>query len=281
MRQRSLIARSLLAAALVMTAPIAQAAPPDAYTELGRREAERIASGRSLVAVSASVDIGSRHFEYSDSVGGGYAPYTQPVAPMLSFGVEAYPAAASGIPVLRDLGLRGRVSRGFGFDSNTPQGAVLETSWTRFGGELRERLIAPGPHRLEVGLLVGMDANYFGIEADRPVPALLPAARTVALRFGADGELLLAWRLSMLLGAAYLHVTSAGEIYDQFRDDHLAGFDGNLGFSIALGYGVDLRLIGRYTRYFASFDPELGDRRVAGGALDQLLQVGLGARYAY
>jgi hypothetical protein len=112
------------------------------------------------------------------------------------------------------------------------------------------------------------------------VPALLPAARTVALRFGADGELLLVWRLSMLLGAGYLHVTSAGEIYDQFRDEHVAGFDGNLGFAIALGYGAEVRLMGRYTRYFASFDPELGDRHVAGGALDQLLQVGLGVRYA-
>jgi len=40
-------------------------------------------------------------------------------------------------------------------------------------------------------------------------------------------------------------------------------------------------LTGRYTRYFATFHPEVGDPYVAGGALDEQLQVSLGVRYAH
>jgi hypothetical protein len=248
---------------------------------LGRREAARIAAGRIQVAVALSAGVAGRHFSYSDPIGNRLAPYTLGAAPMASFELEAYPAASSGIPVLRDLGLRGRVSRAFAFDSNTPQGVTLETSWTRFGGELRQRFLLPSSHPLEIGVFAGADASYFGMKAKAAVPALLPASRNVALRFGFDGRLLLGWRLSLLLGGAYLAVTSRGEIYEHFRSPRVAGVDSDGGFAVALGSGLEARLIGRYTRYFAKFKPQLGNRYVAGGALDELWQAGLGVRYAH
>jgi hypothetical protein len=248
---------------------------------LGRREARRIAAGRVLVAVWAGGGVANRRFTYRDAVGNQPADYRLPIAPMASFGIEAYPAASSDVPVLRDLGIVAHVSRGFAFDSSTPQGVTLETSWTRFGGELRERLLWPGRHALELGILVGADASYFGMTAKGPVPALLPAARTVALRFGVDARLRLAWRVSVLAGAGYLLTTSRGEIYERFRDPSVQGVDADFGFGVDLGAGFEARLSGRYTRYFASFEPELGDRYVAGGALDEQLQAGLGVRYAH
>ena len=249
--------------------------------KLGRREAARIKSGRIEVAVWAGGGVANRRFTYSDAVGYNLADYRLPAAPMASFGIEAYPAASTDVPVLRDLGIRAHISRGFAFDSDTPQGVTLETSWTRFGGELRERLLMPGPHAFEAGVLVGVDASYFGMTANAPVPALLPAARTVALRFGADAQLLLAWRLSVLAGGAYLLTTSRGEIYDHFHRPRVAGVDADFGFAINLGSGFEARLLGRYTRYFASFKPRIGDQYVAGGALDEQLQGGLGVRYAH
>ncbi len=111
--------------------------------------------------------------------------------------------------------------------------------------------------------------------------ALLPSARTISLRFGLDGRALLAGRFSVLLGLAYLHVTSPGEIYERFRAAHVAGIDGELGCALALVPGLEARLGGRYTRYFASFQPKVGDAIVAGGALDEQLQVGLGVHYAH
>ncbi len=260
-----------------------QAAEPasTAEAELGRREARRIAAGRILVAVWAGGGVANRRFTYSDAVGYNVADYDLPAAPMATFGIEAYPAASSDVPVLRDLGIRAHVSRGFAFDSDTPQGVTLETSWTRFGGEIRERLLRPGPHAFELGVLVGVDASYFGMSANAPVPALLPAARTVALRFGLDVRLLLGWRLSALAGGAYLLTTSRGEVYEHFREPRVRGVDADLGFAVDFGSGFELRLAARYTRYFASFRPKLGDAYVAGGALDEQLQGSLGVRYAH
>jgi hypothetical protein len=139
----------------------------------------------------------------------------------------------------------------------------------------------PNARGLELGVLAGVDANYFGMRAMGDVPALLPAARTVSLRFGIDARVHVAWRLSVMAAAAYLLTTSKGEIYEHFRDGSVAGVDGEGGFAVAIVPGVEARLGARYTRYFAKFEPRLGDRAVAGGALDQLWQFGLGARYAY
>jgi hypothetical protein len=268
-----------------VAAPSAPAPTTEAFSAdeaaLGRREARRIAAGRNLVAVWAAGGVANRRFRYSDAIGYGLASYSLPAAPMATFGVEAYPAASSDVPVLRDLGIVAHVSRGFAFDSTTPQGVTLETSWTRFGGDLRQRLIWEGVRRFELGISIGADASYFGMTSKSQVPALLPSARTVALRFGLDGRLRLGWRLSLLGGGAYLLTTSRGEIYDHFRAPRVHGVDADLGFAVDLGSGFEARLSGRYTRYFASFKPKLGDAYVAGGALDEQLQAGLGVRYAH
>ncbi|HYP78176.1 MAG TPA: hypothetical protein VER12_19520 [Polyangiaceae bacterium] len=252
-----------------------------AHEALGRREAERLAAGRSEVGVYVSVDVGNRRFKYSDPVSSTLRPYTLPIAPMLSFGLEAYPLATTDVPVLRDLGFRGRLSRAFALDSTTPDGDTIETSWTRFGGEVRERLLVPGRHPLEFGAFFGADASYFVMGSKGTIGALLPSARTISLRFGLDGRVLVAGRFSAMLNFAYLAVTSPGYIYDHFRDPHVAGIDGELGGALAIIPGLEARLTGRYTRYFATFHPQVGDQYVAGGSLDEQLQVGLGVRYAH
>jgi len=258
-----------------------EVASPADHEALGRREAARLAAGRTEVGVSVSMDVASRRFEYSDELGSSLRPYKLSIAPMASFGLEAYPLATSDVPVLRDLGFRGRLSRAFGLDSTTPEGDKIDTSWTRFSGEVRERLLVPGRHPLEFGALIGADASYFVMSSTSRIQALLPSARTVSLRFGLDGRVLLAGRVSAMLGIAYLAVTSPGEIYERFRDPQVAGIDGELGCAVAIIPGLEARLTGRYTRYFASFEPRVGDTTVAGGALDQQLQVGLGVRYAH
>jgi hypothetical protein len=273
-------------AAAALASDAAPAAEREALSKteleaLGRREAARLAAGRTEVGVSVSVDVGNRRFKYSDELGGALRPYNLAIAPMLSFGLEAYPLATSNVPVLRDLGFRGRLSRAFGLDSTTPEGASIDTSWTRFSGEVRQRALVPGRHPLEFGAFFGADASYFVMSSKTEIQALLPSARTVSLRFGLDGRVLIAGRFSTMLDVAYLHVTSPGEVYQHFRDPHLAGIDGALGFALGIVPGLEARLAGRYTRYFATFHPEVGDPYVAGGALDEQLQIGLGVRYAH
>jgi len=113
------------------------------------------------------------------------------------------------------------------------------------------------------------------------LPALLPSARTVSLRFGVDGRWQLGSRFGVVLGAAYLAPIEHGEIYDRFRAAHLHGIDGDLALAIGLVPGIELRPSARYTRYFASFKPVPGDAIVAGGALDEQFQFGIGVRYAH
>ena len=91
----------------------------------------------------------------------------------------------------------------------------------------------------------------------------------------------MAGRVSLLAGGAWLAPITRGEIYDRFRRPRVAGIDTELGVAIALTSGSEVRLGGRYTRYFASFDPEVGDSAVAGGALDQQMHVGVALRYAH
>jgi hypothetical protein len=139
----------------------------------------------------------------------------------------------------------------------------------------------PGPHALELGIYGGADASYFVLSTSTKVAALLPTARAVSLRFGFDARLLVAWRLSLLVGGAYLDTTSPGEIYDRFRHPRVAGVDTDFGCALALTPGFEAQLTGRYTRYFATFKPVVGDIDVAGGALDEQVQFGLGVRYAH
>jgi hypothetical protein len=285
---RGLVLAAALVAPSAFPAPPEVPAKPDAellvtrdVEELGRREAARMAAGRIEVSVSASADVGSRHFKYSDPVGPLPVSYRLPIAPMASFGLETYPLASSNVPILRDLGFRGRISQGFALASQTPDGVKIETSWTRFGGDVRQRFLVPGPRAIELGVYVGADASYFGMETTVPLPALLPAARTTAVRLGFDGKMLVAGRFSLLLGGAYLVTTSAGEIYDRFRSPRVFGIDAELGGALGIVPGLECRLMGRYTRYVATFKPVIGDQIVAGGALDEQLQFGLGVRYAH
>ena len=248
---------------------------------IGRREAARIAAGRIQVAVWAAVDMARRSFKYSDPIGPQYAPYRLPLAPMLSMGLEAYPFASSDVPGLRDLGFRAHVSKAFAVDSKTPDGATINTSWTRFGGEARQRLLFPSSHPLELGLSIGADGSYFDMSTRSVVQGLLPSARTLAVQLGLDARLELVSRFSLALGVAYLAPTVRGAIYNRFRDPHVHGIDGDFAAILGLAPGLEARASARYTRYFASFQPELGDSFVAGGALDEQFQFGLGVRYAH
>jgi hypothetical protein len=261
------------------TPAAASDAPPT--DSAARRDALRLASGRSEVGVYVGAGAGGRFFKYSDPIGRLLAPYTLAVAPLAAFELEAYPLASTNLPALRDIGFRGRVTRAFGLDSKTPDGATIDTSWTRFGGDVRYRIIVPGPHRLELGILAGIAATHFAMSTESKLAALVPSARTTSVRLGIDGEIAATSRFAIALGGGYLIPTSRGEIYDRFRNPHVAGIDAKLGFALALEPGLSLRLDGDYTRYFSRFSPQVGDAAVAGGALDQQWQAALGVRYAH
>ncbi len=268
------------AASAASAAPEPSSSDPD-FEALGRREAARIAARRVEVAVWVAAELGRRSFKYSDPVGQRYAPYRLPLAPLLSVGLEAYPFASSELLGLRDLGFRAHFSKAFAVDSTTPEGVTIDTSWTRFGAEARQRFLFPSAHPLELGVALGVDGSYFDMSTSGVVPGLLPSSRTLSARAGVDARLELVPRFALGLGAAYLAPTTRGAIYNRFRDPHLHGIDADFAAILGLTPGLEARASARYTRYFASFKPVLGDALVAGGALDEQFQFGLGVRYAH
>ena len=100
------------------------------------------------------------------------------------------------------------------------------------------------------------------------------------MRVGLDARLTV-WRLAFLVGAGYLGVLDAGEVYDRFSAASVGGIDTELTLAVILGSGFETRLGAHYERYFSTFEPEVGDAYVAGGALDQVVGVRLGAAYVF
>ena len=249
--------------------------------ELGRREAARISAGRYEVAVMAGIGMARRDFTFSDPLGDQPQPYRLAATPMANASIDVYPLAGTALTVLRDLGVQGYFGRAFAVASATTTGAALGTHWTRFGGDLRQRFLFPRWHAFDAGVTVGFHASYFDLRSMNNVGALLPSSRMLSLRFGVDARALVAWRLSLIVGGGYLAPLSHGEIYDHFRDPQVEGLEGQVGAALGLTPGVELRLDTQYTRYFSRFNPRVGDAIVAGGALDQQFQVGLGIRYAH
>ena len=178
------------------------------------------------MAASVGIDVGRRQFTYSDPIGAMPRPYLLAAAPLATFGLEVYPLASTQIPVLRDLGFRGRVSRAFALDSGTTNGVPLDNSWTRFSGEVRGRLLTGGSR--ELGIAAGIDGTYFDLGTGADVGALVPSARTLSARIGADARVRVAGRVSLLVGGAYLATLTRGEIYDRFRRPRVAGVDAEM-----------------------------------------------------
>jgi uncharacterized protein YbjQ (UPF0145 family) len=253
------------------------APPPE--DEKPAREKNQVST--ALVVASVAFEVGGRRFAYSDPITSNTRDYDVFGAPMPSAALELYPAAGTSIPFLRDLGLTGSFSRAVGISSATKTGTKLDTTWMRIGGGLRARFRPGSNDGPVIGLSGGINFTTFNVEA--PGTNLADSAPDVtyaSLRGGLDARIPF-WRMALLLDAGYDGPLSAGKLYDRFTGSTVGGVDFGAGLAILIAGGFEARLTGHYTRYFYSFDPVPGDPYVAGGALDELLGLGIGVAYAY
>ncbi len=234
----------------------------------------------AIVVADLAFELGGRRFDYKDNLSPNTSSYSVFGVPMPSVGLEVYPAAGTTIPFLRDLGLTMRFAHAFGISSTTDKGVEVGTGWTRIGGGLRARFRPGSVKGPMIGVDGGIDYLQFSFDTKGDTSGSFPAVAYAALRGAVDARLPF-WRMALLLDFGYDGALSAGEVYKRFRDGSVGGIDLGAGLSLALGAGFELRLRGHYTRYFYKFHPLVGDSYVAGGALDELLGVGLGVAYAY
>ncbi len=252
------------------------AAPSFAWAASNRHD-----PSEALVVASVGLDFGGRRFAYSDALTPNLRDYQLFGAPMPKLGVTLYPLAWKPWAFVRDLGVGFRYAQALGLDSETGDGTVVGTTWERGLLFLKARLRPVRNKRTMIGLSLGLGFDRFVFRSSSELSEEVPSVAYLMLRPGVDTRLPVGKRVSVLLDLGYLGVISSGAVGERMRGAQTGGVDLGLGLGFKLGWGMELQANMQYTRYFHAFSPEPGDTYVAGGALDEMLTLGLRAVYAY
>ncbi|MCU0654567.1 MAG: hypothetical protein MUF64_04520 [Polyangiaceae bacterium] len=253
--------------------PPVEASPPPPPAEPAAPPPEEKAPRRSVPLLSLAVgpELSMRRLRYNDAFTPNLRSYDVFAAPGVGGAVELGPLARTHVPILRRLVLLGSFSTTLGLRSSLPRGETLATSFRRW--RVGARLTAPLGDRSHLGAEVTYGGWSFLFDGGGDD---LPDASYRVLRGGLDARLG-AGPVALLLGAGYGQTREAGPAKARFPRIEAGSVDARLGVALPLHERFELRLGGDYQRFFSSFNPEPGDRFVAGGALDQSLTVHLDA----
>jgi hypothetical protein len=236
----------------------------------------------STFELSAGIAAISRDFAYRDDRS-DLSEHGVSSAPMACLALRVYPLAhVGGDGIAANIGLY--ASGQLMLPVSATEGAlVYQTEHRELAGGARLRVPIG---RSELGLHAGLGASDVHIgdsqfDGDPEVPS-------VAYRFariGGDARIALGADIQLGLGAAYLYPFAYGEIADARWFPHVSG--GGVDAEVSAGYVLSseltLQVALGMTRYFMSLNPEPDDRsvrvmhRIAGGAADQQLHLGIGA----
>ncbi|MSP24675.1 MAG: hypothetical protein EXR75_05825 [Myxococcales bacterium] len=290
---------SALAASLGAFAPAPEPPPIDEAeqrAELERQRAEEDRKKKEFVAhrpgfelfeARVAFELGGRSFSYAESPSN--TPNTRPYdvfgVPGLGLGGAVYPAATTGIPGLKDLGLLVEYAHFFGLSSQTADVRVFDTSWNRFAAGLRYRLRVRDEGAVPIIGAFGAFGfqNFTFAPRDARATEIENELATVQYRYlkgGLDARIPFG-RVAVSPSFAYVGPLSGGTVFERFRGASLAGIEAGLELAVVVDSGIELRLGGDYTRFFASFVPLPGDTYFADGAADQIVRLTLGAAYLY
>ncbi|MDP3275005.1 MAG: hypothetical protein Q8Q09_07395 [Deltaproteobacteria bacterium] len=218
----------------------------------------------------------ARFFDYHQDVYGELRGYSLPAAPQLAGAVQWYPGAhftrgpGSWFGLVASGGLVVGVSSRDARDTNYATSALL------FDVGLRVR-IPVGAH--EIALHGTYGQQHFAIEnngggSPTSTDPGVPAVQYQTVRVGASARLSAGDRVAILLGASGMPLLSAGNIGQYFTRSTGAAVEAQLGVAIKLVSGLELRVLADGRRYFYAMNPMVGDRWVAGGALDHHISAG-------
>lgn len=229
----------------------------------------RSASTRALELI-AGLDVFARSLRYNDDLFGRLRPYTLSGAPAVGLRATWFPGAHFTGGIAASFGLQLGLQYGFGIESSDSSGARFPTSALELSGALAGRIPLGESHALTI--VAGAGVQEFTVDAaDGGVFPDVPKVGYGFLRFGTELHLRLIEALSLRAGAGFRYVLSAGDIQDDqwFPRSDALGLDGavSIGYAVAEPLELLLGVSGRH--YFYSMNPEPGDPRIAGGAVDQ------------
>ncbi|WP_441287090.1 hypothetical protein ACSRUE_33140 [Sorangium sp. KYC3313] len=232
----------------------------------------------ALFSIEAGVEFAGRWFDYSDPVTQNLRPYDVFGQPALSISGEVYPLASTDIPVLKGLGITAGFMMAPGLNSAVGDGDPLGTTYQRINLGLRERLSIGESSVL--GISAGLRLLTFEVDAPDSLASTVPNVSYTLIRAGLDARVPVG-PVALALGADYLFPLSSGQVYERFEGASVQGIGAMAGVLVPVTTGVEARLLLEYARFFSSFEPAVGDRYVAGGAIDQYLGVRLAGAYVY
>lgn len=184
------------------------------------------------------------------------------------------------------LGIDFSWERAFGIDSKRADGEVFPTNSRAWYVGARGRL-PYGRHEFSVG--AGYGLHSFVVESAGPsqpgrlnVP-LLPGATYRYIGFGAEARFVTEVGFVGTIRIGYRVLTDLGGIESNlwFPRASGGGMDAGVEVGWAFDEGLELRLGWDVRRYFMSFNPQVTDPNIAGGAVDQYFGYTLGLAYRY
>jgi hypothetical protein len=193
----------------------------------------------------------------------------------------AAPAAgvtATWRPLGRYLAVRGELELAIGIEgSRTTDGMELATSASEWSAGVRGELPVGGWRWT-------IDASYgehrFTIDDEAIAQELVPDVTYRWLRGGVGVAVPVGARLTVDAGAGWRQLVDTGELASAawFPRASGAGVDAELGASWRLAGAITVFGRADLRRYFFAMNPEVGDARIAGGAIDQYVAIvaGLG-----
>ena len=225
-----------------------------------------LAPHQPFVVLTLGPDAGIRSVTYRDRLTPALAGYQSGVMGLLTLTVELYPAAATDIPVVKDLGLVGSLSRSLSESVRTADGkTTLHDTWTLWDAGLQWRGVFGNQEWLAVSL-------RYGSQLDDLTPpltgVLLPTGSISYLRPALDVHIPLGI-VTLLASGGYRAVMTRTIFSNDFPRATVGGIDAGAGLRVTLTSMFALQLSAKYIRYFYSLYPAPGDPYVAGGALDE------------
>jgi hypothetical protein len=233
---------------------------------------------QAKVVVELAGGAAARKFDYTDRLSRNLRPYSVYGIPMVGANAEIYPFPAKRGP-MHHVGVVGTYAQAIPFDSAPPTGTgQLKTYYMVFDLGARYR-VALGEHSV-FGARLTFGAEDFTFHAAGDLATQIPSVRYRYMRPGVDIRFPLGG-MSLLLGVGYRLIFDGGRVVDRFPHASLQGVDGTIGVALPLGTKLELRITGRYDRYFYAMHPVPGDTYVAGGALDQFIGAQAGLAYGF
>ena len=217
----------------------------------------------------------SRRFTFHDDMFDVMRRYSLGAAPAVFLDAAWYPLAHSQGGILAHLGVMAGYEHGFATRTNDGAGGDLETRMMAFFAGLKMRLPL-GAHELAASFSYGQHSFTIDGDEQRPFPdvkysylrpALDATFRVDRVSFGGH------------LGHRFLLSSGALESDTWFPRLTGAGLDLGLFVGQVLWKTLEVRAGADLRRYYFTMHPEVGDRYVVGGAVDQFLSLWAGLHY--